>query len=839
MPGLAAHTQKEAISFFVPLAKVGNDDERMCWGYASTEAVDSQGEIITLGALAGALPGYMKFANIREMHQLSAVGVAKDADLDDKGVYIGANVVDDNAWKKVKTGVYKGFSIGGRATKRDPLDAKKITGLELIEISLVDRPANPEALIEVWKSETLSSEGMMPAAVKKHDPVQLWNCGIPGHVHKLKPEAIKCMEGQEERFGGTSTTRAAVIASLANDIAALDDDLLAKATDVFSQLQRQELQKAAEDAEADEGKNEIEKLADKLENNPAPKGATVEIVAQMLECDVSKAEAAIALLIARQAPHMAKLMTGTDAKAAELPALRDDQRTGDPARDQALREAQAIIIRAAGADKAVDTRPKPADPPKPNTATKGDEEEKSDDPDEDAKQDAIAAELEKKDTSKPYGNVKYADPGYQSDGKKRYPIDTEEHIRAAWNYINKTKNAAKYSSSQVSSIKRRIVSAWKSKIDPEGPPSAAGKGKSKEKADMPQSGASEITKRFGKSDASVSVKKGIETVIAAMSLLKQINAIQNSLVLERDKEGDDSPMPQRWKTVMGAVAELVEDLAKEEIGEMLETGKDVDFRWGMPGYDIAWAAKAVRPARFAFSKSDFCEIFESLLGDDTGKPGYLMLSEFADAIANANGALSIEEWTQPGSGTGYGAHSADTNDSWGAHGATAQKIHDAAVEMGAKCNKADDKKDDKKKTHSDIPGAVGPGKPKDPPEDIREGADTGTNAKPPPKELAASAESAMQKMLANLIERSAEKEDRLLDIIERVTVGSQQAALDAQRDPPRPPKGKLFVVDKADDFQAPGSDGTGAATGTTKKGAEPSPDDVLKSVMGNPRFLSR
>lgn len=73
----------------------------------------------------------------------------------------------------------------------------------------------------------------------------------------------------------------------------------------------------------------------------------------------------------------------------------------------------------------------------------------------------------------PYGDVSYADPGYQKDGKKRYPIDTPEHIRAAWNYVHKQKNGAEYSGGQLSKIKSRIVSAWKRKIDPKGPPSAA------------------------------------------------------------------------------------------------------------------------------------------------------------------------------------------------------------------------------------------------------------------------------------------------------------------------------------------------------------------------------
>jgi hypothetical protein len=73
----------------------------------------------------------------------------------------------------------------------------------------------------------------------------------------------------------------------------------------------------------------------------------------------------------------------------------------------------------------------------------------------------------------PYGAVEYADPGHQSDGVKRYPIDTEEHIRAAWNYIHHPDNAAKYSPEHAASVKAKIVAAWKEKIDPAGPPEAS------------------------------------------------------------------------------------------------------------------------------------------------------------------------------------------------------------------------------------------------------------------------------------------------------------------------------------------------------------------------------
>lgn len=138
---------------FFEISKV-DAEQRMVYGYASTAALDSQGETVTLDAMKGAWDDYMKFANVREMHGSSAVGVVKEHSFDDKGVFVGVKVVDDAAWEKVVEKVYKGFSIGGQKLK-DGYDkvTKTITGLKLTEISLVDRPANPEALIEVFKAD--------------------------------------------------------------------------------------------------------------------------------------------------------------------------------------------------------------------------------------------------------------------------------------------------------------------------------------------------------------------------------------------------------------------------------------------------------------------------------------------------------------------------------------------------------------------------------------------------------------------------------------------------------------------------------------------------------------
>ncbi len=65
------------------------------------------------------------------------------------------------------------------------------------------------------------------------------------------------------------------------------------------------------------------------------------------------------------------------------------------------------------------------------------------------------------DSKAPYGDVVYADPGYQEDGKKRYPLDTETHIRAAWSYISQDDNAKAYAADDLKKVKARIAAAMK------------------------------------------------------------------------------------------------------------------------------------------------------------------------------------------------------------------------------------------------------------------------------------------------------------------------------------------------------------------------------------------
>lgn len=55
-----------------------------------------------------------------------------------------------------------------------------------------------------------------------------------------------------------------------------------------------------------------------------------------------------------------------------------------------------------------------------------------------------------------YGDVEFADPV-----NHKYPIDSAEHVRAAWSYIHHKDNAAKYDAGEVRLIEERIKRAAK------------------------------------------------------------------------------------------------------------------------------------------------------------------------------------------------------------------------------------------------------------------------------------------------------------------------------------------------------------------------------------------
>lgn len=148
----------------IPIAKI-DEDQRMVYGYATVEEIDAHGEIIGYEASKKAFGNWI--GNIRDMHQDIAVGKNMETEFDDeaKGVWIGAKISEsddgEQAWIKVKEGVYSGFSIGGKINDAEvrqmTVGGKKkgvtiITDYDLGEVSLVDNPACPSAIFQMVKS---------------------------------------------------------------------------------------------------------------------------------------------------------------------------------------------------------------------------------------------------------------------------------------------------------------------------------------------------------------------------------------------------------------------------------------------------------------------------------------------------------------------------------------------------------------------------------------------------------------------------------------------------------------------------------------------------------------
>ncbi|MBB6251720.1 HK97 family phage prohead protease [Nitrospirillum iridis] len=193
----------------------GADGTLMVEGIATTETVDGDGEVVAADAVKAALPDFLRLGTgpLREMHQPLAAGRVDAAAVGaDRRTRITATVVDPVAIRKVKAGVYKGFSIGGKVVARDPDDRNTITALRLTEISLVDRPANPDAVITLVKLEdTDMTEADTPPAKKKpgaDEPDALADCAPLATLLKALSAAVAGLSAKEVE-GLLSTLQAA------------------------------------------------------------------------------------------------------------------------------------------------------------------------------------------------------------------------------------------------------------------------------------------------------------------------------------------------------------------------------------------------------------------------------------------------------------------------------------------------------------------------------------------------------------------------------------------------------------------------------------------------------
>lgn len=161
----------------VPFVKV-DSERRIVSGFATLDNLDSQGDIVTKEASMNAFKNFR--GNVREMHQPIAAGrvveyrpdiyVDKTTGQVYNGVYVSAHISKgaQSTWEKVLDGTLSGFSIGGSITKSDYIykegddkTYRKVDEYELVELSLVDNPANKFAnVLFIQKSDEKSKNSL-------------------------------------------------------------------------------------------------------------------------------------------------------------------------------------------------------------------------------------------------------------------------------------------------------------------------------------------------------------------------------------------------------------------------------------------------------------------------------------------------------------------------------------------------------------------------------------------------------------------------------------------------------------------------------------------------------
>lgn len=151
-------TVKDLTTAFFEIVKSDKRDDGtlMVYGKATDDSLDIDQQICDPAWLDQAMPEWFRTGgNIREQHSSIAAGVAKEYEKKADGHYIHALVVDPISVKKVDTGVLKGFSIGIKSP-RIVRDTKAVNGRiidgQIVEVSLVDRPANPNCQLVLAKS---------------------------------------------------------------------------------------------------------------------------------------------------------------------------------------------------------------------------------------------------------------------------------------------------------------------------------------------------------------------------------------------------------------------------------------------------------------------------------------------------------------------------------------------------------------------------------------------------------------------------------------------------------------------------------------------------------------
>lgn len=132
------------------------DGDLVVVGKATGPDLDLDKQICDPQWLGKAMPDWFSTGgNIREQHSSIAAGVATELQNVNDSWMVTSTVVDPVSARKVEKGVLKGYSIGiadPRVVKDAAAPGGRIVDGQIVEVSLVDRPCNPTALLSLAKA---------------------------------------------------------------------------------------------------------------------------------------------------------------------------------------------------------------------------------------------------------------------------------------------------------------------------------------------------------------------------------------------------------------------------------------------------------------------------------------------------------------------------------------------------------------------------------------------------------------------------------------------------------------------------------------------------------------
>ena len=322
-------TDGNSISVRMPISKV-DKERRIVSGWATTDIVDKQGDIVNVEASTKAFESFR--GNVREQHTPLAVGKVvsfkqdkyfdKDSQNFHNGIYVDVYVSKgaEDTWHKINEGILTGFSIGGSINDSEEvynkqLDApvRVIKDYDLYELSLVDNPANPASnIVSVQKFSSVVED-----QVEKNYLENVYWCPTNDNVILSEKSDYSCPECSKHMTNigfveSNDVNKSESVMALINSFTKSSDE----ESDANNEAIDEELAKSIADNNEKEGSN-VGILNRKSSEETVEKSEEVAVEAETVE-EVAEEVAEEAAEVAEEATEEAELVTKSEDATEEV-----------------------------------------------------------------------------------------------------------------------------------------------------------------------------------------------------------------------------------------------------------------------------------------------------------------------------------------------------------------------------------------------------------------------------------------------------------------------------------------------------------------------------------------